>query len=399
MGTKVAEDLRKKKSKGTKVSRDLRTNPQTWGEYFQDRWDTLPERTSDKFERLGKWKENFDNLYSNYNQEQVQDMRDQSWGSWYSPREGLYDLTGYDYGGKIRDTAAVPLNALSETLKFTGAALKGVPQSYKGFGKGTGYGFDIAMEGMLGTSPLYEDNPMRHTHEDLQPYANKAWDKIDDLMTKDAERLIDEQVDAYADYDTLKYEYPEMTKDQYKAERERIKNMIIADKYYDQVSEMAAKNYSDDMMDQYGIYNPDLLKGTKMGDMGYMGEKMDLGALDPLKEYFMDFGKDKTFDYTSKDAQELLATPEFLGEMAFGMGIPSAGRAALKYGTKKGIPSVLERVMLEALPGTLNPKFSGGYRSTMKNPWLRKPINFLDASRSYGSQYFAPMVIGEMMDD
>ena len=55
--------------------------------------------------------------------------------------------------------------------------------------------------------------------------------------------------------------------------------------------------------------------------------------------------------------------------------------------------------MLEALPGTLNPKFSGGYRSTIKNPFLRKPINFLDASRSYGSQYAAPIVIGEMMDD
>ena len=36
MGTKVSEDLRKKKSKGTKVSRDLRTNPETWGEYLLD---------------------------------------------------------------------------------------------------------------------------------------------------------------------------------------------------------------------------------------------------------------------------------------------------------------------------------------------------------------------------
>jgi hypothetical protein len=136
-----------------------------------------------------------------------------------------------------------------------------------------------------------------------------------------------------------------------------------------------------------------------MGDMGYMAERMDLGAFDPLKEYMMDFGKDKTFDYSSKEAQENLATPEMLAEIALGFGLPGAGRAALKYGTKKGIPSVFERVMLEALPGTLTPKFSGGYRSTIKNPFLRKPINFLDASRSYGSQYAAPIVIGEMMDD
>ena len=35
MGTKVTEDLRRK-TNGTPVSRDLRTNPETWGEYLLD---------------------------------------------------------------------------------------------------------------------------------------------------------------------------------------------------------------------------------------------------------------------------------------------------------------------------------------------------------------------------
>ena len=401
MGTKVSEDLRKKKSKGTKVSRDLRTNPETWGEYLldEDRFYRSPIKKA-AFGLANFFEDQADFYGRPKSPTAEQDMRDKSWGDMYSPREALYDLTGgYDLGGQISDYAAVPLNAGAELLKFTGAALQAVPKSYQGLGSGAGYFFDSAMEGLLGTPEMYEDNPMRHTGEDLMPYSTEAWSNVDDLMTKDVERLIDSQVDAYVDYDTMKYQYPEMTMDQYNAERDRVKGMLIADRYYDQVSEMAAKNYVDDMMDQYGIYNPELLRGTKMGDMGYMGERMDLGAFDPLKEYMMDFGKDKTFDYSSKEAQENLATPEMLAEIALGFGLPGAGRAALKYGTKKRIPSVFERVMLEALPGTLTPKFSGGYRSTIKNPFLRKPINFLDASRSYGSQYAAPIVIGEMMDD
>ena len=103
MGTKVSEDLRKKKSKGTKVSRDLRTNPETWGEYLldEDRFYRSPIKKA-AFGLANFFGDQADFYGRPKSPTAEQDMRDKSWGDMYSPREALYDLTGgYDLSKKF----------------------------------------------------------------------------------------------------------------------------------------------------------------------------------------------------------------------------------------------------------------------------------------------------------
>lgn len=403
MGTKVSEDLRKKKSKGTKVSRDLRTNPETWGEWFKERFTTFPDRVARDVRGLGQWKENYDNLYANYGAKQEQDMRDSSWGGFYSPREGLYDLTGYDYGGKASDLAAVPLNALGEIARFGKAGLESIVKIPQGTGKGSGYLLDSTAQSLFGTQDMFEDNPLRDTHEDIEPYFSKQYDNINDYMTKDAERLIDSQVDAYVDYNTMKYENPEMTRDQFDRIKSQLKEQLMYSKYYDQMYDRAFENYKRDSLKEYGVYNAALGARSEEEAEEMMLEMMqsgDFGALGPILQYGTEYGKsDPIFAYSSKEADDALQNLESLTELGMTFGIPGAARSALAYGTAKGLPKIIEKGVREAFPGTVAQKIGGGYRFNMPNSWVRKPLNFLDASRNYGSQFVAPLIIAEMLRD
>ena len=393
MGTKVSEDLRKKKNKGTPVSRDLITNPETWSEYLSDEDRFYRSPLKKAAAGLAGFFSDQSDLYGRTNE---QEMRDQSWGGMYSPREALYDLTGgYDLGGQISDYAAVPLNAGAELLKFTGAALQGVPRFYQGFGDASGYLLDSAAEGLLGTPEMYEDNPLRDTYADVEPYFQTALkEDLDGLMTTEAEREIDAQVDAYVDYDTMMYENPDLTMDQFNKVKKRVKDNIIYNKYSPQLADIAARNYRAESLDKYGIYNPGLLAGTNMEeDEGQLMRDADFGAFDPLMEYISDYGGDKVFDYSSKEAQEKLSTPEIIAEFGLGFGLPGAARSALSYGTKKGLPSIIERGVKEALPGTVGRGVLS--KSRFKNPFLR----YLDSSREYGSQYFAPIIASEILEE
>ena len=401
MGTKVTEDLRRK-TNGTPVSRDLRTTPETTGEMINRFLQSDP--IGYLASGLGSFFEDQGRFYGSRSEDEVRNDPDDKFGL----REGLYDLTGgYDLGGQIRDYAATPFNAIAELGEGTYNILKAVPNFYKGFGTGTGYGLDYLMSG-FGTPDLFEDNPMRHTYEDLDPYFKNSFANIDDFITTAKDRLYEDQLDVLMDFDTVQNKYPGITMDQYNAARAKAKeDLIFTDpELYTLAYERAAKEYTNDMMDQYGIYNPYLpeLQGTQAAEG--LVDKMDFGAFQDAVDYFYDEGpgtfESKLLPYTSKEAQEKVALIEGIMEVVGGFGLPSAGRKILEKGASMGIPRAITKGIQEALPGTLGTTRGTGGRFTFQNPRvylpIRQTLNLLDASRGYGSQFFGPIIAAEMMD-
>ena len=403
MGTKVTEDLRRK-TNGTPVSRDLRTNPETMSEYLLDEDRFYRNPIKNIAAGLGSFFEDQGYFYGSRPEDEVRGDPDDKFGL----REGLYDLTGgYDLGGQIRDYAATPFNAAAELVEGTYNILKTPFNFYKGFGTGTGYGLDYLMSG-FGAPDLFEDNPMRHTYEDLDPYFKNSFDNIDDFITPARDRLYEDQLDVLMDFDTIQNQYPGITMDQYNAARAKAKeDLIFTDPdLYTLAYERGAKEYTNAMMDQYGIYNPYLpeLQGTQAAEG--LVDKMDFGALQDAVDYFYDEGpgtfESKLLPYTSKEAQEKVAPIEGIMELVGGFGLPGVGRKILERGAKMGIPRAVTKGIQEALPGTLGTTRGTGGRFTFQNPVrylpLRQTLNLLDASRGYGSQFFAPIIAAEMMD-
>ena len=401
MGTKVTEDLRRK-TNGTPVSRDLRTTPETTGEMISRILQSDPVGYAAS--GIASFLQDQGRFYGSRSEDEVRNDPDDK----FSLREGLYDLTGgYDLGGQIQDYAALPFNAAAEVLEGTYNILKAVPNFYKGFGTGTGYGLDYLMSG-FGTPDLFEDNPMRHTYEDLDPYFKSSFDNIDDFITPARDRLYEDQLDVLMDFDTVQNQYPGITMDQYNAARAQAKEQLIFTDpdLYTLAYERGAKEYTNAMMDQYGIYNPYLpeLQGTQAAEG--LVDKMDFGALQDAVDYFYDEGpgtlESKLLPYTSKEAQEMLAPIEGAMEVVGGFGLPSVGRKVLEKGAKMGIPRSITQGIQEALPGTLGTTRGTGGRFTFQNPRvylpIRQTLNLLDASRGYGSQFFTPIIAAEMMD-
>ena len=328
---------------GTKVSQDLRWQDPAYDDRSWGEWAKSIALDPDSFIRspikrtaagvagwLGDWSEN----YRGYGSEQEHAMHEQSGLSTLSPtfgiinalREPLYNLTGgkYDVGGQLQDIAALGLNIPTELFRFGKAGLEGLlPQHLKhGWGKGTGYGFDYLSQAVLGTPDMWEDNPLRFQHpgwneegtkyefhESYAPHMDKAMNEyLDDLMTKRAEEDIDKRTSDLVDWDTFFYENPDATEQDYKRAWSDAKYDLIFEKYGDQALDYADKNYKKEMMDEYGLYNPALLQGLEPGEMEEamkeMGLGMELGILDPLKDYFAEGMDNPWWSYSSPEAQE-----------------------------------------------------------------------------------------------
>ena len=171
------------------------------------------------------------------------------------------------------------------------------------------------------------------------------------------------------------------------------------------------------MMDEYGVYNPMLLQGLEPGEMEEamkeMGLGMELGILDPLKDYFAEGMENPWWSYSSPEAQEKLMPIQRTGEFVGGFGIPAATRAALRTGVKYGMPKAMERTIKEAFPGTVQlfgrgeagiPKGLGIKSLAANDRWWKKFINRglispIDAVRPWGGQFALTGSIAERMDE
>ena len=431
MGTRVAQDLRGQdpayddRSLRLKLQEALMESLSDPDSYLRS---PLKRSAAGIAGWLGDWSEGYQDI-------DEQAMRDKSWGDFYSPREALYDLTGgrHDVGGQMHDVAALGLNIPTEILRFGGAGLAGLlPWNLKhGLGKGTGYGFDYLSQAVLGTPDMWEDNPLRFQHpgwneegtkydfhESYAPHMDKAMNEyLDDLMTKRAEEDIDKRTSDLVDRDTFFYENPDATEQDYKRAWSDAKYDLIFEKYGDQALDYADKNYKKEMMDEYGLYNPALLQGLEPGEMEEamkeMGLGMELGILDPLKDYFAEGMDNPVFDYSSQEAHEKLMPIQRVGEAIGGFGIPAATRAALRTGVKYGMPKAMERTIKEAFPGTVQlfgrgeagiPKGLGIKSLAANDIWWKKFINRgliapVNAARPYGGQFATVGTIAEMMDE
>tara|TARA_R100000008_G_scaffold34818_2_gene19796 strand:- start:13 stop:1287 length:1275 start_codon:yes stop_codon:yes gene_type:complete len=420
MGTKVSEDLRK----GYSDYKD--PSEMSWGE-----WLKRPFTDKDHWRRKGKqlkrwgeaaydWKENLGDYYGDYGSIQEQEMRDQSWGDWYSPREFIYDKTGYDYGGKLKDlTAAAVLNPIAHTIDFTSAGLAAIPQFYKGKGKGLGsLIMDPAARWVTG-KPLYENNPLY----DIQGQQKIYGDILNDVMDKDSignfvsEKEIDKitkKTQDLVDYYAFMDQNPGAEYEDYEEAYANAWDNFFFEKHGEEIFNEVDKRYKEKMIDEWGIYNPGLLQGTSMEKMSedeaykeFMND-IDLGAFNDLKNSMTRWGTNKWFPYTSRKAQDLYEPIEFVGDIAAGFGVPGAFRAGISHAGKHGMSKTMQRAIYEALPGTTTPFGKGS--STIKTglprfkekgwktKWLlNKPIGAIDASRHYGSQYAAPIIIGEKL--
>ena len=424
MGTRVAQDLRGQdpayddRSLRLKLQEALMESLSDPDSYLRS---PLKRSAAGIAGWLGDWSEGYQDI-------DEQAMRDKSWGDFYSPREALYDLTGgrHDVGGQMHDVAALGLNIPTELFRFGKAGLEGLlPQHLKhGWGKGTGYGFDYLSQAVLGTPDMWEDNPLRFQHpgwneegtkyefhESYAPHMDKAMNEyLDDLMTKRAEEDIDKRTSDLVDWDTFFYENPDATEQDYKRAWSDAKYDLIFEKYGDQALDYADKNYKKEMMDEYGLYNPALLQGLEPGEMEEamkeMGLGMELGILDPLKDYFAEGMDNPVFDYSSQEAHEKLMPIQRAGEAIGGFGIPAATRAALRTGGKYGMPKAMERGIKEAFPGTaqLFGRGEAGIPRLANDRLWKKFINRgliapVDFARPYGGQFATVGTIAEMMDE
>jgi len=137
-----------------------------------------------------------------------------------------------------------------------------------------------------------------------------------------------------------------------------------------------------------------------------MGLGMELGILDPLKDYFAEGMDNPVFDYSSQEAHEKLMPIQRAGEAIGGFGIPAATRAALRTGVKYGMPKAMERGIKEAFPGTaqLFGRGEAGIPRLANDRLWKKFINRgliapVDFARPYGGQFATVGTIAEMMDE
>ena len=407
MGTKVAEDLRGKDPS------DVYVHPEDRSLFSKaaDKFRALNERYEDR-SVLHDVGEGIFNFYRSYDTPQ-----------------------GYEYKKAINDTLALPYNIAAENLvRFPWAGISGIQNIDEGFGTGGGYLFDVAAEGLLGTKPMYEDNPMRFqheiaydeygdpyqkAHESYAPYIDEAYNEyLPDLITEAAAREIEKKSDDLMDWNTYWHENPGGSEEEFKRIQYTNKMNLIDEKYGDQLYDYADKKYKKEMMEKYGIYNPGLLQGVEPDEMEAesmkMIEDMNLGILDPLVEHAVGSeGWEKPWwQYYNED----MKNPQLAGELVTGFGIPAAFRSMLKTGVKMGMPKSLQRGVMEAFPGTVAPLAKAGefgmprlsYRIPRKwgeyGPnqalWMAEKLGVaFDKTRPYGGQFIIPGTIAEMMDE
>jgi len=420
MGTKVAEDLRKG------YSDYIDPSEMSWGEWLKrpftdkDHWRKKGKKLKRWGEAAYDWKEDIDDLYGDYGSTKEQEMRDQSWGDWYSPREFIYDKTGYDYGGKLSDLAAsTVLNPIAHTIDTTSAGLAAVPQFYKGKGKGLGYLITDPLARWVTGKPLYEDNPLYDFKGQEKEYGDILDNMLDedsfrDFVSKKEEDAITKKTQDLVDYHAFMDQNPGAEYEDYTEAYANAWNNFLFENHGEKIYNEADKRYKSKMIDEWGIYNPGLLQGTSMEGMGeeeiqqeFMKD-LDFGAFGDFKNAMMRWETDKWFPYTSKKAQDLYAPIEFTGEAVTGFGIPNAFRAGISHAGKHGMSKTMQRAIYEALPGTTTPLGKG--KATVKTGlprfkergwktrWLNRGIGAVDTSRHFGSQYALPIAVGEYFD-